>query len=56
MKAPIYEGPGEKSWTDVPDPKIQNPSDVIVRVDTTTIWAQTLRRPEPWPNGLKAAS
>ena len=37
MKALVYHGPGEKSWTDVPDPQIQNPTDVIVRVDTTTI-------------------
>lgn len=37
MKALVYGGPGEKSWTDVPDPRIQNPSDVIVKVDTTTI-------------------
>ncbi len=37
MKAIVYNGPGEKTWTDVPDPKIQNPSDVIVKVDTTTI-------------------
>src|SRR5688572_3055518 len=37
MKALVYEGPGVKTWTDVPDPKIQNPSDVIVRIDTTTI-------------------
>jgi alcohol dehydrogenase len=37
MKALVYEGPGEKSWHDVPDPQIQNPTDVIVRVDTTTI-------------------
>jgi alcohol dehydrogenase len=37
MKALVYGGPGQKSWTDVPDPKIQNPSDVIVKVDTTTI-------------------
>lgn len=37
MKALVYGGPGEKSWTDVPDPVIVNPTDVIVRVDTTTI-------------------
>ncbi|KRE82100.1 zinc-dependent alcohol dehydrogenase family protein [Arthrobacter sp. Soil763] len=37
MKALVYGGPGQKSWTDVPDPTIQNPSDVIVKVDTTTI-------------------
>jgi alcohol dehydrogenase len=37
MKAIVYEGPGKKSWTDVPDPKIQNPTDALVKVDTTTI-------------------
>jgi len=37
MKALVYGGPGLKSWTEVPDPKIENPTDVIVRVDTTTI-------------------
>lgn len=37
MKALVYGGPGKKTWTEVPDPAIQNPSDVIVRVDTTTI-------------------
>lgn len=37
MKAIVYGGPGKKSWTDVPEPSIVNPSDAIVRVDTTTI-------------------
>jgi alcohol dehydrogenase len=37
MKALVYDGPGMKSWTDVPDPVIVNPTDAIVRVDTTTI-------------------
>ncbi|MDQ0825173.1 alcohol dehydrogenase [Arthrobacter sp. B2I5] len=37
MKALVYGGPGDKSWTDVPDPRIQQPGDVIVKVDTTTI-------------------
>ncbi|MBA4102073.1 MAG: alcohol dehydrogenase, partial [Arthrobacter sp.] len=37
MKAIVYGGPGKKSWTDVPDPSIINPSDAIVKVDTTTI-------------------
>ena len=37
MKALVYGGPGVKSWTEVPDPVIENPTDVIVRVDTTTI-------------------
>jgi alcohol dehydrogenase len=37
MKALVFGGPGEKTWTDVPDPEIQDPTDVIVKVDTTTI-------------------
>ncbi|WP_022887421.1 zinc-dependent alcohol dehydrogenase family protein [Glaciibacter superstes] len=37
MKALVYGGPGVKSWTDVPDPVIVNPTDAIVQVDTTTI-------------------
>lgn len=37
MKALVYGGPGKKSWTEVPNPIIMNPTDVIVRVDTTTI-------------------
>ena len=37
MKALVYRGPNQKSWEEVPDPKIVDPSDVIVRVDTTTI-------------------
>lgn len=37
MKALVYHGPGKKAWEDVPDPKIIDPTDVIVRIDTTTI-------------------
>ena len=37
MKALVYDGPGQISWTDVPNPAILHPSDAIVRVDTTTI-------------------
>jgi len=37
MKALVYGGPGKKSWTEVPDPVIESPTDVIVRLDTTTI-------------------
>ena len=37
MKAIVYGGPGKKSWTEVPNPSIRNPSDAIVKVDTTTI-------------------
>ncbi|MDJ0376842.1 zinc-dependent alcohol dehydrogenase family protein [Cryobacterium sp. PH31-L1] len=37
MKALVYGGPGRKSWTEVPDPKLHSSTDAIVRVDTTTI-------------------
>ena len=37
MKALVYHGPNQKSWEEVPDPKIIDPTDVIVAVDTTTI-------------------
>ena len=37
MKALVYEGPGQKSWKDVPDPQIQEPRDAIVKIDATTI-------------------
>ena len=37
MKALVYHGPGQRSWDSVEDPKIVDPTDVIVRVDTTTI-------------------
>ena len=37
MKALVYHGPGKKAWEDVPDPTIVEPTDVIVKVETTTI-------------------
>ncbi|MFI5585357.1 alcohol dehydrogenase catalytic domain-containing protein [Amycolatopsis sp. NPDC051758] len=37
MKALVYHGPGAKAWEDVPDAAVQEPTDVVVRVDTTTI-------------------
>jgi alcohol dehydrogenase len=37
MKALVYHGPGQKAWETVPDPTIRSATDVIVKVDTTTI-------------------
>src|SRR6202050_938175 len=37
MKALVYHGPGKKAWEEVPDAAIQEPTDVVVQVDTTTI-------------------
>ena len=37
MKALVYHGPGVRTWEDVPDATIQDPTDVVVRIETTTI-------------------
>lgn len=37
MKALVFNGPGSKAWTEVPDARLIDPTDVVVRVDTTTI-------------------
>jgi alcohol dehydrogenase len=37
MKALVYHGPGSKAWEEVPNPKIQQATDVIVKMVTTTI-------------------
>ena len=42
MKALVYHGPNDKSWDDVPDPVLVDPTDAIVRVDATTICGSDL--------------
>jgi alcohol dehydrogenase len=37
MKALVYQGPGTKSWQEVPEPKLVESTDVIVRMVATTI-------------------
>ncbi|MFZ2050498.1 MAG: zinc-dependent alcohol dehydrogenase family protein [Solirubrobacteraceae bacterium] len=37
MKALVYHGPGQRGWDTVEDPTILDPTDAIVRIDTTTI-------------------
>ena len=37
MKALVYHGPGQRSWDEVPDPVIEQPTDIVVRIDTSTI-------------------
>ena len=37
MKALVYHGPGQRSWDEVPDPVIIEPTDAIVHIDTSTI-------------------
>ena len=37
MKALVYQGPGKKEWTEVPNPVIRHSTDVIVKMVATTI-------------------
>jgi alcohol dehydrogenase len=37
MRALVYDGPGSRSWHEVPDPVIRDPQDAIIRVDAVTI-------------------
>jgi len=37
MHAVVYHGPGSKSWEEVPDPRLVDEGDAIVRIDTVTI-------------------
>src|SRR5438874_3901044 len=37
MKALVYHGPGKRAWEYVPDPVIREPTDAIVRIDSSTI-------------------
>jgi alcohol dehydrogenase len=37
MHALVYHGPGERRWEQVPDPQLQQDTDIIVGIDTATI-------------------
>ena len=37
MQGLVYHGPGKRSWDEVPDPTIEAPTDIVVRIDTSTI-------------------
>jgi alcohol dehydrogenase len=37
MKGLVYHGPGQRAWEEVPDRHIAQPTDAIVRIDTSTI-------------------
>ncbi len=42
MKALVYHGPGKKAWEEVPDAKVLDDTDAVVRVETATICGTTL--------------
>ena len=37
MKALVYHGPGQRGWDTVDDPTIIDPTDIVVRIDCSTI-------------------
>ncbi|MCW2924129.1 MAG: Alcohol dehydrogenase GroES-like protein [Thermoleophilia bacterium] len=42
MKALVYEHDGQHTWKDVPDARIQEPTDIVVQVTATTICGSDL--------------
>lgn len=42
MKAVVYQGPRDVAVTDVPDAKIERPTDVLVKITTTNICGSDL--------------
>ena len=42
MKALVYHGPGQRSWDTVADPTIVDPTDIVVRIDSSTICGSDL--------------
>jgi alcohol dehydrogenase len=56
MKALVYHGPGQRGWDTVDDPTILDPTDVLVRIDTSTICGtdlHILKGDVPETNALK---
>jgi alcohol dehydrogenase len=37
MKALVFHGPSRRAWESVPDPTVQEPTDVVVKIDSSTI-------------------
>src|SRR5580692_6418894 len=42
MKALVFHGPGQRAWESAPDPTIIDPTDAIVRIDSSTICGSDL--------------
>jgi alcohol dehydrogenase len=42
MQALVYHGPGQRGWDSVDDPTIVDPTDIVVRIDTSTICGSDL--------------
>jgi threonine dehydrogenase-like Zn-dependent dehydrogenase len=42
VKALVHHGPGQRGWDTVADPTIIDPTDILVRIDTSTICGSDL--------------
>src|SRR6202051_1394697 len=42
MRALVYHGPGQREWEEVPYPVIEQPTDIVVRIETSTICGSDL--------------
>jgi alcohol dehydrogenase len=42
MHALVYHGPGQRAWEEVPDPVIEQPTDIVVRIRSSTICGSDL--------------
>jgi len=42
MKALVFHGPGSRHWEDVSEPTLEAPTDIIIRVDASTICGSDL--------------
>ena len=42
MKALVFHGPGSREWEEVPNPTLEAPTDIIIRVDASTICGSDL--------------
>ena len=53
MQAMVYGGPGRKSWTSAPAPKISQPTDAVVKIVKTTICGTDLHIAQ-WTPGYES--
>ncbi len=54
MKALVYQGPNQRAWKDVPDPMIEQPTDIVVRVTSSTICGTDLHILKGEPRGARS--
>lgn len=56
MKAVVYRGPNQVAVEDVPDPRIERPTDAIVKITSTNICGSDLTCTRAGPISSRAVS